>query len=157
MFLAVVLLAGMTGQSPAPSALAPKAKATAPAAKARPAPPPQPITRPMTPAQRRRAQKNAAYARGAARDAADAQIARQQAIAAQRQYERMLPYMLEAQRLEYNRATQAERNVILGRMAGAMERSAGYVYPGQSPSVGPYPGPASVAPMNPLYSRLIPE
>jgi hypothetical protein len=81
------------------------------------------------------------------------------------QYLKMLPYIqaqerinLEHQRQLLSRMTDIERNAALNRMVSAMEKQAGYSYPGQSPVVGPYattPGPI-VAPVDPLYSRLIP-
>ena len=102
-------------------------------------------------------------ARARARSIADARRAveaSRQAAADQAAYERMLPAIqaqeriaLENQRQMLQRQTDIERNAVLNRLAGAAERSAGYVYPGQSPSVGSFSGPATQLPVNPLYRK----
>jgi hypothetical protein len=154
MFSALILAASLAGQ--APSALAPK-PADKPAAKA-------------TKVDAKTAERAALLARRKARTRGKAVAAERAAVAASRtraeleaQYVKMLPFLqeqeriaLENQRQQLARMSDAERTAALNRMVSAMERQAGYVYPGQSPTVGPYTGQAA-ATMNPLYSRLIPE
>jgi hypothetical protein len=87
---------------------------------------------------RRRAKKAATAAdRYRSARAYEAQLAAEEE-AARKEYKEMLPAMLENQRQMLQRQTDLERNQILNRLAGAAERSAGYVYPGQSPTMGPY-------------------
>jgi hypothetical protein len=87
---------------------------------------------------KRKAKKTAAYARTLDREAKEAIAAARAARDYEKMYKEMLPYMLEDQRQQLERMSAAERNAALQRMAGAMERAAGYVYPGQSPTQGPY-------------------
>jgi hypothetical protein len=87
---------------------------------------------------RRRAKKSAAYAGRLDREYREAVAAEKAAETAKREYKEMLPAMLENQRQMLQRQTDLERNQVLNRLAGAAERSAGYVYPGQSPTMGPY-------------------
>lgn len=89
-------------------------------------------------AARRRAKKSARYRARLDDEAREAAAARAQAEAEYREWKSLLPYALENQRQMLQRQTDRERNAVLDRMAGAMERRAGYVYPGQSPTVGPY-------------------
>jgi ATPase subunit of ABC transporter with duplicated ATPase domains len=175
MISALFLAASLAGQAPAPSGLGPKtaraAAAATPKAKATAAAKPAMKARVMTAKERAAAERAALMAkrkaRSRARSAADARAdvaASRNQAQLEAQYLKMLPLLQNQQRIdmEGQRAALAQMNeqqrlAALNRMVGAMERSAGYIYPGQSPSVGPFAQPSTVAPMNPLYSRLIPE
>lgn len=87
---------------------------------------------------RNRARRRAAYVARTNREAAEAQVRAAAQAKAEKQYREMLPFLLENQRQQLNRQTAIERNAALNRAVSAMEREAGYVYPGQSPTVGPY-------------------
>ena len=55
---------------------------------------------------------------------AEAEAQRRYAIEAQRQYQRMLPYLMEQQRQQLQRMSEYERNVALHRLAAAAEQDA---------------------------------
>ena len=109
----------------------------------------------QTKAQQERAQliakrQNKRIARNTTYSAKRAQEAAWEAHQA-REAERLFPLMvaqqqlyLENQRQWLNRQSELERNMILNRMAGAAERSSGYITPGNSPAYTP-PSP-SLAP-----------
>ena len=63
--------------------------------------------------------RNARY-----REAVAAEAQRRYAEAARRQYEKMLPYMMEQQRQMLQYQADASRNAALHRMAGAMQSQA---------------------------------
>ena len=130
----MMLAMALTGQQPAPAGqVATKAKA---AAKAKASPGRDEGAAKLI--AKRRGKKSAAYAARLDREAREAQEEAAALAEAKKEYKEMLPAMLENQRQMLQRQTDMERNQVLNRMAGAMERSAGYVYPGQSPRVGPY-------------------
>ena len=87
---------------------------------------------------KRRARKSSAYAARLDREYREAVAAERAMELAKKEYKEMLPAMLENQRQMLQRQTDIERNQVLNRLAGAAERQAGYVYPGQSPTQGPY-------------------
>lgn len=87
---------------------------------------------------KRRTKKVTRYVARLDGEAREAEAMRKQAEAEYKEWKSLLPYQLEARRQDLQRMSDAERNRALGRMAGAMERQAGYIYPGQSPRVGPY-------------------
>lgn len=139
MLTAFVLAVAMTGQAPAKPAASALAPATARPAVAKPSP-----GRGTAAEERarliakRRSRKAKAYAarvdREARADAAEARAVKE----AKAEFERTLPARLELNRQMLQRQTDLERNVLLNRAVGAMERRAGYVYPGQSPMRGPF-------------------
>ena len=145
MLTAFVLAVAMTGQAPPKPAAAPAkppASALAPAAKpAAVRPSPGSGTAADERARliaKRRARKAKAYAarvdREAKADAAEARAIKE----AKAEFERTLPARLELNRQLLQRQTDVERNALMNRAVGAMERRAGYVYPGQSPMRGPF-------------------
>jgi hypothetical protein len=129
----MILAMAMTGQPPAgPGQVAAKAKAVAKASPGRDEGKAKLIAK-------RKAKKSAAYAGRLDREAREAEEEAAAIKEAKAEFERTLPARLENQRQLLQRQTDMERNMVLNRMAGAMERSAGYVYPGQSPTQGPFP------------------
>lgn len=88
---------------------------------------------------KRRSKKNAAYVTRTNREAAEDQAAIAAAKESQARFERTLPARLEMNRQAILAQDVANRGAFLNRAAGAMERSAGYVYPGQSPTQGTFP------------------
>lgn len=87
---------------------------------------------------KRRARKGAAYAARTAREAKEDADEAKAIKEAKAEFERTLPARLEAQRQMLKRQTDLERNMIMNRAVSAMEKAAGYSYPGQSPTVGAY-------------------
>jgi hypothetical protein len=125
------LTAAMMGQSPARSAEGEFGQTPAPAAGPAATAPADPLESAISRARSRgklprtSADRKAALRRQvAAHEREDAIAQRQAAIAAQQQYERMLPYMLENQRQQLNRMSAMERNATLQRMADAAEKEA---------------------------------
>lgn len=82
---------------------------------------------------RRRARKTTRYVGRLRQEAAEAQAIQAQAKAAQKQYEKMLPYMLEARRqnLQYQAAHEAA--MATRDIANSIRRSAGYAQGVQQP------------------------
>ena len=129
----MMLAMALTGQAPSGSGpVATKAKAAAKASPGRDEGAAKKLIA------KRRGKKSAAYAARLDREEREAQEEAAALAAAKKEYKEMLPAMLENQRQMLQRQTDLERNQVLNRMAGAMERQSGYVYPGQSPRVGPY-------------------
>jgi hypothetical protein len=81
------------------------------------------------------ARRKAKRAATAAREAHEQARAEAQAKQDARE---MMPYLLEARRQDLQRQADIERNVLRNRAVGALERWAGYSYPGQSPTQGPF-------------------
>ena len=136
MLTSLFLAAALTGQAPAPR----RAATTTPAARPRatPAAAADQADANRRMVAKRKSKKSARYAATLDREYREAVAAEKAAEAAKKEYKEMLPYMLENQRQQLQRQTDRERNAALNRLAGAAERQAGYVYPGQSPTVGPY-------------------
>ena len=141
MFSALVLAVALTGQAPPPAAQA--APRTPSVMKPRVAP--RPAARVAQTADekarliaKRKAKKGAAYVARVNREAAEAQAQALAAAKAQKEAKELLPYQIELNRQALNRQSDIERNAALNRAVSAMERSAGYIYPGQSPTRGPY-------------------
>lgn len=143
--LTVIVMAAAVCQAPA-RADPPKPAASAlakPAAKAAA----KPAARSATPTgaqerarliAKRKARKSAAYAARVNREAREAADEAKAIKEAKAEFERTLPARLELRRQNLQRQATIERNVLLNRAVGAMERSAGYSYPGQSPMRGPF-------------------
>jgi len=87
---------------------------------------------------RRKAHQHRAYVGRINREAREAQLEGRALQEAKAEFERTLPARLELSRQLLQRQTDLERNRLMQREVGAMERAAGLVYPGQSPIVGPY-------------------
>jgi hypothetical protein len=137
----LILAVAMAGQ--APERIGPVQPAPRPAkAEARPAARPIPRPHPAPVAADERAQLIARRkAKRAAAFAREARAAQEQARAeeqAKKEAMEMMPYLLEARRQDFERQADIERNVLRNRAVGALERRAGYVYPGQSPTQGPF-------------------
>lgn len=75
-------------------------------------------SRKSAPAPMTRAEKRAVLA---ARERAAARAQAEQQAKADAEYRKMLPYLMQQQRMEMQRMSEIERNVALHRMAGAAE------------------------------------
>jgi type III secretory pathway component EscV len=132
MLITMILAASLSGQAPQPMKVQSR---------------PDPAAKKLI--AKRKAKKATAYTASIQRAEAERQASLRQAEADQKQYEKMLPYMLENQRQQLAAMAAAERNAALQRMASAMEKQAGYSYPGQMPA------PPTTVPSNPLYGPLV--
>ena len=88
---------------------------------------------------KRRARASARYVHRVNQEALEAQQQARAAAAARAEYQRTLPMRLELRRQNLAAQANAVRNAELHRYVSAVERSAGYAYPGQSPTQGIYP------------------
>lgn len=139
MFAVIVLLTAVC-QSPVPSPPKPAASALAkPAATTRAAPAAGTAASERAKLiARRNARKRAAYVARTSREAAEAAAEAKAVKEAKAEFERTLPARLELNRQMLDRQATIERNAIMNRAVSAMEKQAGYSYPGQSPTQGPY-------------------